>query len=715
MAVELLEREVELARMRRLLDECRAGRGRVVAIRGPAGCGKTSLLEELSTRARNSGVELQVARGVELERDFPFGVARQLFEPALIETRGAARKQLLAGAARLGAAVLDPRTKAELAEASDTTFAPIHGLYWLLVNLCSRSPLVLVVDDVQWADDPSLRWLAYAAARIEDVPALVALAIRDGEPEPSGSPLAGLLAAEETEVLRPAPLSEGAVVEIVRARLSPLAEPTFCAGCHRATGGNPFLVRELLRAAEAEGMTGTAGDAHRLDELRSEGVSRSIVLRLSRLGENANRVARAVAILGPGTSVQRAASLAGIAETAATPTVDELIDADILAGPPLDFVHPLVRQSVYADLPPAERLLAHYQAALLLSAGTASPDAVAGHLLQAEPRGERWVVEALREAARQALARGAPDGAAVYLARAVDEPPEVEERGAVLCELGSAELRAGELGGATAAASSSAVDHLKAAFDLETDPVAQAEIALELGDALWASWHVENAIAVFDDASSRIERVDRELALLLQAHAAGASLFSGPVSSQVSERLRKLGPIEGRTPNERLLMGLLAYEKAFAGEPVAEVVTLAEQSLSEVRSLPEEASPISLNFPPVALVFADRLDEAEAIFERTLTQARSVGAVRPQTIAYCWRSRISYLRGSIKEAEADARTALALTTARGWERQVPATHAFLIDALIESGEIHEAERSGTAQPRGAQLAIGRRVGPAGAG
>jgi DNA-binding CsgD family transcriptional regulator len=660
-------------------------------IQGPAGCGKTSLLEALSADARDLGVMVLSARGAELERPFPFGVVRQLFEPELLAAREAKRRQLLAGAGRLGAAALDPKTAAEQPKGSDASFAAIHGLYWLLVNFGSRSPFVLTVDDVQWADDPSLRWLAYAVPRIEEVPVLVALALREGEPAPSDRPLSDLLADGRITVVSPAPLSETAILEIVRGRLSRKADAGFCAVVHRATGGNPFLVSELLHAAELEGITGMTKDARRLEELHAQGVSRSIMLRLSRLGEDARRIARAVAILGGGGSVRQAAALAGISEPRAAAAIDRLIAADLLRGPPLDFVHPLVRQSVYGEVPPAERTLAHYEAALLLHEASVPADLIAGHLLKAEPRAERWAVDVLREAARQALARGAPDAAAAYLARALDEPPQPPERSIVLRELGSAELLAGELGDRTAEASSTAVGHLTKALELETDPVARAEISLELGDSLWALWRGEEAVAVFDEASSKVEAVDRELALLIQAHAAGASLFSGPVSSQVSVRLRRLGTVDGRTPNERLLLGLLAYEKAFAGDPVDEVVALARRSLSGGRSLPEEASPMSLNFPPVALVFADRLDEAEAIFEDTLARARKGGAIRPQTIAYCWRARISYLRSAIRDAEADARTARAMAAERGWERQIPATHAFLIDALLEAGELGEAE------------------------
>ena len=105
------------------------------------------------------------ARGGELEREFPFGVVRQLFEPLLVDRELAER--VLAGSARSAVPVFDAVPAPAEDDQSDSSFAALHGLYWLTVNLAAEGPLLLAVDDLHWCDRPSLRFLAYIARRLE--------------------------------------------------------------------------------------------------------------------------------------------------------------------------------------------------------------------------------------------------------------------------------------------------------------------------------------------------------------------------------------------------------------------------------------------------------------------------------------------------------------------------------------------------------------------
>src|SRR5262249_29219110 len=156
----LLERERELAVFDDLLSGDRAGPG-LVLIEGPAGIGKSRLVEELIRRAADRGMRALVGRGAHLERDFPFGVVRQLFETAL--TDPAERERLLAGAAASASQVFEA---AAPSGPGDGSFAALHGLYWLAENIAEESPLLIVVDDLHWCDAPTLRYLAYVARRL---------------------------------------------------------------------------------------------------------------------------------------------------------------------------------------------------------------------------------------------------------------------------------------------------------------------------------------------------------------------------------------------------------------------------------------------------------------------------------------------------------------------------------------------------------------------
>src|SRR3984957_13899661 len=167
----LLERESELA----ALDSALVAMGGLVLVRGAPGIGKSRLVAEAGERASRTGRSVLRGRGGELERDFAFGVVRQLFGLALSELSAADRSAALAGAAALaGPAVGLDEDRGGVAS-GDRLFAVMHGLYWLCANLASRRPLLLAVDDAQWADEQSLRWLAYLARRLADVPVLVVL------------------------------------------------------------------------------------------------------------------------------------------------------------------------------------------------------------------------------------------------------------------------------------------------------------------------------------------------------------------------------------------------------------------------------------------------------------------------------------------------------------------------------------------------------------
>src|SRR5215470_6151662 len=155
--MRLLERSRELAALRAVVV-----RGGVLVVEGGAGIGKTSLLKAAADLATRRGHEVLRGRGSDLETAFAFGVVRQIFEARLVRASTTEREAMFAGAAIAALPLLSgqPAAGPDL----DTSFAVLHGLYWLAANMAAIRPLVLTVDDAHLADGPSLRWLAYVAS-----------------------------------------------------------------------------------------------------------------------------------------------------------------------------------------------------------------------------------------------------------------------------------------------------------------------------------------------------------------------------------------------------------------------------------------------------------------------------------------------------------------------------------------------------------------------
>src|SRR3954453_13660901 len=173
---DLAERDAELAQVEQALADAARGDGRLLLVEGPAGIGKSRLLAEVRRRAGEQGALVLSARGSELEREFPFGGVRQLFEVPLAPP--AERDAALAGAAAGAATVLDAPAAGDVE--AEGSFAALHGLYWLPPNLPPPRLLVLLpslgllIDDLHWLDRPTLRWLAYLVGRLEGQSILVA-------------------------------------------------------------------------------------------------------------------------------------------------------------------------------------------------------------------------------------------------------------------------------------------------------------------------------------------------------------------------------------------------------------------------------------------------------------------------------------------------------------------------------------------------------------
>jgi hypothetical protein len=613
--VDLLERDTELAAIEDLIA---AGPGgRLLAIEGPPGIGKTSLVAHAKARAQEASMQVLSARGSDLERAFSYGVVRQLFEPFLARASEEVRAELLADAAALATPLFEP-AQLVAKPTPDASLASLHGLYWLTANLASRGPLLLAVDDLHWCDAPSLRWLAYLLPRMEGLGLAIVGGLRPGEPGEDPSVLAQIVSDPLAAVIRPAPLSTPAAALLVREILSSDADDAFCLACQQETGGNPQLLVELVHEIASEGLAPTEVNVPRLRKLEARAGSRTVSVRLARLPPEARRLAQAVSILGDDADPRHAAALADLDAPAASEAADALARVDVLRPQqPFGFVHPLIRAAVYEALTPVERDTGHARAARLLREAGADPERVAAHLLLVPPATDSQVVATLREAARPAASRGASESAVAYLRRALAEPPRAAERVEVLLELGSAE---------THVSGAAAVEHLREAHTLMENPIRRAETSLLLGLQLFLLLRGEEADAVFTDALEELAGADAELERLLEGWLIDNDWWAPPFHRKAVERLERIrSRIGDATVGDKLLLAELALHDAKAGVPAAVTVPLARRALAGGTLLREQFSGAAFVPPCVVLAQADR-DEVLAIFEDALAEAHRRGS-----------------------------------------------------------------------------------------
>ncbi|MGH2722708.1 MAG: ATP-binding protein [Actinomycetota bacterium] len=201
LAPALLERDHELEALAKALSPAATGAGTLVLIEGPAGIGKTRLLDAAMEVARQSEVRVLSARGSRLERDYSFGVTLQLLADRAIGD------DPFAGAASLARPLFTAGPEPPERPTGDAMFSLLHGLHWLVSNLAEREPLLLRVDDAHWADAPSLAFINYLAQRLDELPVAVVVAVRTGEPTEAEDLIAELRDRRPFTVLRPASLS----------------------------------------------------------------------------------------------------------------------------------------------------------------------------------------------------------------------------------------------------------------------------------------------------------------------------------------------------------------------------------------------------------------------------------------------------------------------------------------------------------------------------
>jgi tetratricopeptide (TPR) repeat protein/DNA-binding CsgD family transcriptional regulator len=704
----LLERETETAALESLLTELSgpsqgltaAGSGGLLVFAGPAGLGKTTLLNEVRRRALARGCTVLSARGGEQEQGVAFHVVRHLVQPVLAAGSEEEHRRTLGSWYDIVAPAVG--LVAGAGNSSPDPQGVRDGLDWVATRFAvQHAPLVVMLDDAHWADAESLTWLTGFAPRVTELPMLLVVAYRPDE-LPADALAFGKLA--ERHGSRPfdlAPLTPGAISRIVRDALGEDADDAFCRETWAVTGGNPFEAVELAARVADRGLKPQSAHLPELRQLASAVKGGGLIERLERLGTSAVRFAWGAAVLGAEASRSRAASVGGLGDAESADAVAKLREARILADPArdgsdedddhLEFFHPLVSTAVYRAIPAAFRVAMHGQAAAVISHAGLGATAAARHLLETHPESDPWVVQQLSEAARDYLRAGAPDAARRCLTRALREPPAMEDRAQVLFDLGCSALLTEP---------AVTVNHLRAALDEPVlDPALREAIVYRLAQALGHSDRMAEAARTVADAARWA--TDTRTRLHMQAeqfmwNAFRADEQDSPARSRKLARLAE--HLTGTGTAERYIMGLRAWDAMVRGEPAPTALEWAEKALGD--GLPWTDEQWGFEVPVlVALTFmyCDQPGRAEELFQKGIAECQDRGWRGAHlSFGYTLLGYIRYRRGRLDSAETLVRDGLRIADRVG--HQVPAQYfaiGILIEILLARGRTEEAEEVAT--------------------
>ncbi|MET9606142.1 LuxR C-terminal-related transcriptional regulator [Streptomyces sp. NPDC006512] len=678
--------------------------GRTAVISGPVASGKTALLHRVLERTSDAGVRLLSAVTSAAEQDIPFGVAEEL----LRDTRDASGPLPLHG--QPGSEGLVPAQ----------TLVAFHAR---LAGLAARGPLLIAIDDVQYADPQSLHCLLYALGRARGTGADLSLLVTRG-PDAGATPphvLEELLRQAGGPRLRLGPLTARGVEALLAHRTgnadpadsgtaaAPAHTARLAASLHAATGGNPLLVHSLVdelipRLRDAEPAD---GPVH-----AGEQFLQNALICVHRTGIEGLRVAQGIALLDDAGPLPLLARLVKAEERTVEQVVAALAEAGILHG--ARFRHGAVRTAVLESLADDAVARLRRRAARLLYEAGAAPVAVAAHLLGhgAEVPDEEWAPGVLSEAAHAALA-SQRIGFAVRCLRLAEECSR-DERERLQLRTSMAKF----IWRVNPSAWAHELRPLNAALRDGTLPVTDS---LRLvGDLLWNGWIDDAATAIQYAVTDMPGTADPTLTTELR----GVRLVLASTYPTLLDRLDgALGtagvgaehpagaPKDGMTAAMEVLQGVLGTQtgtpaadrrdRASADEAFTET---AERILAGTR-LTEETH-VTVRACLLALLYADRLGPAALWTDRLLVEASERDAPGWTAVMQAMRAHMALRRGELVQARRLAEQALEQLPPHAWGVGIGMPLAALIEARTAMGD-HEAAAALVDHPVPEQMLLTR--------
>jgi DNA-binding CsgD family transcriptional regulator len=395
-------RTAELKVMGEMIASVAQGRGAALVIEGPPGIGKSRLMTEVLSLAEKAGVRALFGEAFEYQQTVPFF---SLFMATL----------------RADPPVGDAEALRRLGTSADVRYWVVHDLADAIHAAAAEVPLVIVLEDIHWADNATLLALRSLAATRRDAPVLWVVTARTGAGGPAVRETLTALEREDARFLRLTAMTPDAVADVVQDAVRANADASLLSLAVKAHG-NPFLLMELLRGLDEEGRLDVSGGrAVATGDMLPRRLSDTMQQRLEQLSKAASQVAQVAAVLPDQFSVRLLAAMLERPPAALVSAIEEAVRADLLVedGDQMRFRHDLLREATRQSLPQSLRRAMERQSATIMLDMGAAPEEVATQLARSAEVGDQVAIAALRQAAKS-VANSDPSAASDLSKRALE-------------------------------------------------------------------------------------------------------------------------------------------------------------------------------------------------------------------------------------------------------------------------------------------------------
>jgi DNA-binding CsgD family transcriptional regulator len=684
----LLGRAGQLGELTGALEAAARGAGGSVLIEGEAGIGKTSLLEAALGTAGRLGLQVRRASADELERRRPFGV---IVDCLGIDRAAAGARQ--AEIARLLEEDRSPTGWEPLAGAAQGEFRVVEAVLTLVEELAAKGPVVVAIDDLQWADPSTILVLHRLGRAVQRLPVLLVCACRPLPRPPELERLVTSLTGQGARRLALGPLDAPAVAILVETLVGAAPGPQLLRQVAGA-GGNPLFVTELVGALTAGGSIRPVPDGG--VDVAAAGIPSSLTLtilhRLSFLPQGTLDLLRAASVVGASFTVGELSLVTGTPSFELLAALRESLTAGVLGEEPtrLRFRHDLLREALYQDLPGPVRAGLHLDAARALARAGAPAEQVAEHLLRGAVPGDTEAVSWLREAAAK-VASHAPAVAVDLLRRALElTGPADPVRDRLLVEQAVSLMWSGSV--------LEAEQTCRQVLARGHDPAVESQLRQCLAQALLARGRSEAALAEAEAAAAAPGMAEPDRARLW-AWASMGRISLGDLDG-AARLVERVGTVAADDLARCISMATLATERHFRGH-FDEAAELAQEAVRLAdRSQGQAAHRFNVHFYlGVFLLDLDRLEEARDALQRGRLLSEELGAKWSLPI-YQWASALArFVSGDWDDAAAECEACVELATDVGTRRGVLFSHSLASIIALHRNDLGAAGQAAAAAER----------------